>query len=99
MASSTLEKSVDKSLSSRISMICSGEVKKRLEGDLPGWALWRSTVPGVCSICLRICGGRGCQWVMHPASNGIYFVTVTAIVVVWVVALTPLLDWAEIVTL
>ena len=31
--------------------------------------------------------------------DGIYFVTVTAMVVVWVVALTPLLDWAEIVTL
>jgi hypothetical protein len=36
---------------------------------------------------------------MHPASNPSYFVTVTAMVVVWVVALTPLLDWAEIVTL
>jgi hypothetical protein len=36
---------------------------------------------------------------MHPASNRSYLVTVTATVVVWVVALTPLLDWAEIMTL
>jgi len=74
-------------------------MKRRLKVDSPGRELWSRTVPGVCSTSEKIWYGRGCQGTMHPLSSSNYLVTVRAMVVVCVVAVTPLLDCAEMVRL